>query len=276
MLGRQEICFTREDFLFVKNRADISFGYDDSIALGAFSEPLFRKYGAQTVESIDASDYEGASVIHDFNRPISRDLCGRFTLFVECGSIEHIYDVPRTIDNMSKLVADGGTILIVNLTNGYAGHGFYQFSPELFYSVFCEANGFSDTSICLIDLYDVGKWYYIRNPKLMGCRNVIAQGRPYFIFCVTRKVASKSPICAQQSDYETVEWKTQGHRHIGEHGRSIFSKLRPIVNPFLFQNVRSVYHARRSLRAFKKSAIRFDPDRISSEEFARVEQHGRP
>jgi hypothetical protein len=35
-----------------------------------FAEPLLKSLDASVVESIDASDYEGASIIADFNRPL--------------------------------------------------------------------------------------------------------------------------------------------------------------------------------------------------------------
>src|SRR3954468_346993 len=34
-----------------------------------FAEPLLRLLGAQQIRSIDASSYEGASIVHDMNRP---------------------------------------------------------------------------------------------------------------------------------------------------------------------------------------------------------------
>jgi hypothetical protein len=49
----------------------------DRIAEGAFAEPLFAALGAKQVSSVDASDYEGATFIHDFNEPLPSELRNR-------------------------------------------------------------------------------------------------------------------------------------------------------------------------------------------------------
>jgi hypothetical protein len=35
-----------------------------------FAEPLLKSFDANVVESIDASDYEGSTIIADFNKPL--------------------------------------------------------------------------------------------------------------------------------------------------------------------------------------------------------------
>ena len=43
------------------------------------ADPLWYALGAHEVLALDASDYEGADVIHDLNQPLPEDLQGRFT-----------------------------------------------------------------------------------------------------------------------------------------------------------------------------------------------------
>src|SRR5262245_44288381 len=43
-----------------------------------FAKGLFKLLGAQEVISIDTSDYEGASVIHDMNVPLPTEHNGRY------------------------------------------------------------------------------------------------------------------------------------------------------------------------------------------------------
>jgi hypothetical protein len=270
MLGRQEIFFTKEDFDFFCRRTGSAIQYGEDIGLGQFSEGLIRRFGCERIDSIDASGYEGASIVADFNRPIASDLHQRYSAFLDFGSIEHIYNVPQVIDNITKLLRPEGTALIATQANGYAGHGFYQFSPEFFYSVFSEQNGFRDTVVFLVDLQDTRMWHLIPEPKRIGRRNDIAQSRSYFIFCLTTKANGVDEIRVQQSDYQEDAWNTSGHSHMGRHGASLFSKARHFFNPFLFQNVRGWYYSRKSLRDFQKESIRFDPDRISRDAFARL------
>jgi hypothetical protein len=267
MLGRQEIFFTKEDFDFVNQRAKLRLDYDESIGIGQFAESLFRKFGATYVDSIDASDYEGASIIANFNKPLRSELRDKFTCFVDFGSIEHIFNIPQAIANISELLIGGGTVLIKTQANGYAGHGFYQISPELFYSAFSEANGFDDTVVFLVDLQDIARWHLVRDPRSLKKRNAIPEHRSYYIFCISTKRAKPSTFEVQQSDYERDAWQTKGHSHMGEYRRSTFSKLRHLINPFMFQNVRGRYYALLSYRNFKRETPSFDPDLISISAF---------
>jgi hypothetical protein len=264
MLGRQEIFFTKEDFDFVKRRAKLGLDYDDSIGIGQFAESLFKKFGAIYVDSIDASDYEGASIIADFNEPLRSELRDKFTCFVDFGSIEHIFNIPQAISNISELLVEGGTVLIKTQANGYAGHGFYQISPELFYSAFSEENGFVDTAVFLVDLQDIARWYLVHDPRSLKKRNTIPEHRTYYVFCISTKRVTPTMLRVQQSDYEGDAWRTKGHSHMGEYRRSTFSKLRHLVNPFIFQNVRGRYYALLSHRKFRHETPSFDPDLIST------------
>lgn len=267
MLGRQEIFFTKEDFEFIRRRSGLSPSYGQDIAIGQFAEGLFRRFGANRAESIDASAYEGASIVHDFNCPVPAEMHEKYTAFVDFGSMEHVYNVPQVVDNVARLLRIGGSAFIVSQANGYAGHGFYQFSPEFFYSVFCESNGFNDTVVCLVDLQDSRRWFLIPEPRRIGGRNEIPQSRTYFIVCFATKVRNVEQIRAQQSDYQDDAWTTSGHSHMGIHGASMFSKVRHLFNPFLFQNLRGSYYAAKTCRAFRRQTVRFDPDLVSAEEF---------
>jgi hypothetical protein len=270
MLGRQEIFFTKEDFEFVKRRAQLPIDYDDTVGIGNFAEPLFEKYGALQVDSIDASPYEGASIILDFNRPIPPTLHGRFTLFADFGSIEHIFDISQTVENIFALLAENGTVIMKTQANGYAGHGFYQISPEFFYSVFSEENGFADTFVFLVDLQNIKRWRLVPDPKQIGKRNVIPEHRTYYIFCFSTKKTCRNGINVLQSDYELSAWRTTGHTHMGGYRRSLFSKIRHRVNPFVFQNFRGRYYALKSQLQFDRDTPRFDPDVIAPTDFANL------
>jgi hypothetical protein len=270
MLGRQEIFFTKEDFEFFRTRTGMAVRYEEDIGLGKFSEGLFKQLGSKKIDSIDASSYEGASIIADFNRPIASELHKKYSMFIDFGSIEHIYNVPQVIENIAKLLRPEGTAFIMSQANGYAGHGFYQFSPEFFYSVFSKKNGFRDTVVFLVDSQNTRKWHLMPEPKRIRQRNDIPQSRTYFIFCLSTKTNDVEEIHAQQSDYEEDAWITSNHSHMGTPGSSLFSKVRHLFNPFLFQNIRGWYYSIKSLRDFQKHTIRFDPDLISREEFEKL------
>jgi transposase len=57
-----------------------------------FPEPLLKSFDASVVESIDASDYEGVTIIADFNKPLGDRHRGKFTSFIDFGAMEHIFN----------------------------------------------------------------------------------------------------------------------------------------------------------------------------------------
>jgi len=172
----------------------------------SYAEELLRALGAANLTSLDASDYEGADVIVDFNKPLPLTLAGSFSTYIDFGSMEHIFDVRQVILNINHILREHGTALILTICDGQAGHGFYQYSPEFFYTVFSEANGFANTNVYLIDADAYRYWYKVDPPSALG-RRVMTPVAPLLIACVTTKRHSVGDITAVQSDYANCYWR---------------------------------------------------------------------
>src|SRR6185503_5446286 len=107
-----------------------------------YAEPCFLSLGAKKVSSMDFSDFEGANFVHDLNKPVGQELKERFDLVYDGGTLEHVFNFPLALQNCMEMVKAGGHLFIHTGANGYCGHGFYQFSPELFYRALSPENGF--------------------------------------------------------------------------------------------------------------------------------------
>jgi hypothetical protein len=172
-----------------------------------FCEPLLKKcFGAGEVVSLDALPYDGAALIHDLNRPLP---AGRqFSAVLDFGCLEHVFNFPVAIDNVVASCRDGGHVLHVAPANNWCGHGFYQFSPELFFSLYSEARGFTGTQVFLVETDSPSRWYRLRNPLGTGKRiNVINRER-INVLVLTRKTSravASLDAAPQQSDY-VAEW----------------------------------------------------------------------
>lgn len=115
----------------------------DNYRFGDFSDSFLREFlDIKHLSIIDASDYEGADIIHDLNEPIPENLHARFDAVIDSGSLEHIFNFPIAIANLMNLVKIGGSLFLTTPANNLCGHGFYQFSPELMFRIFTEENGF--------------------------------------------------------------------------------------------------------------------------------------
>lgn len=160
---------------------------------------LLEHFGATCVDSWDYSDYEGANYIADMNKPLNERLATYDTV-IDAGSLEHVYNAPQALQNVSELCCDGGQILHMLPGSNYCGHGFWQFSPELFFSLYCEANGYTGTRVFLVNSYRTDTWYEVRKPE-NGRRALVITFTPTFVFCRTVKVRKGRHDSVQQSDY---------------------------------------------------------------------------
>ena len=207
---------------------------------------LMKHFGASLVHSFDNSGYEGATFIHDFNTPITNH--ETYDTVIDFGSLEHIYNVPQAFANVSALCAVGGQILHALPANNQCGHGFWQFSPELFYSLYSGANGYKETCVFLANVVDETHWYEVKPPTHGGRAEVISP-TPLVVLARTNKVGPLRQD-VQQSDYA----------HVWKHG-SVEDGLKDTVRrwPFLF---RIAFHGRQICRQLLPS-IAYRGSRLS-------------
>ncbi len=170
--------------------------------LGSYCEDLLKvHFGATSVESFDNSDYQNATHIADMNKPIK--IHDRYDTVIDGGCIEHIYNVPQALKNVSQMCMEAGQILHILPANNFCGHGFWQFSPELFFALYSEANGYRETQVFIADLANERFWYEVRKPQ-NGQRAHATSSTPLYALVRTRKTGVVTHENIQQSDYVYV------------------------------------------------------------------------
>jgi len=179
-----------------------------------YAEPLFYEFGAQSLESIDYDDYEGCTLTHDLNEPIPKEWCQRADIVFDGGTLEHVFNFPVAIANAMNLVKKGGFFVTCTPCNNYPGHGFYQFSPELFFRLFNDANGFQVNLMVLAEAKPKGRLYGVKDPAELGHRiSFSGQGALQLIMIARRKsiaeILKESP---SQSDYSHT-WQSAQSPH---------------------------------------------------------------
>lgn len=158
---------------------------------------------------MDISDYEGAAILHDLNKPIGAELKEKFTLVLDGGTLEHVFNFPTALANAMEMVETGGHLIVVTGGNNFLGHGFYQFSPELFYRAFSEENGFRVKRMIAAEVR--GKWYEVADPKKIKGRVELINEKQVYLMILAQKTANKPLFvkAPQQSDYVEM-WKSAG------------------------------------------------------------------
>jgi hypothetical protein len=212
MIGRQEL--TLDTIPLQRILSAFGISHDPEVArrvlteAGGFAEPLLKLLGAERTCSIDASAYEGASTVHDMNLPVPDGLKQSFSVVVDAGTLEHIFNFPTAIRNCMEMIEEGGHLLLMTPANNFTGHGFYQFSPELFFRIFSSSNGFEVVRAIVCETSPDASGYQVMDPARAGRRVELTTMRPTYLMVQARRV-QLGPVLArapQQSDYAAL-WK---------------------------------------------------------------------
>jgi hypothetical protein len=247
MLGRQTLFATPEEIgklaqyfgNSAKKNTDVSFS-------DGYAEPLFEILGCNTIDSIDFSDYEKATVLHNLNKPIPNHLKNKYTIIFDGGTMEHIFNIPVAFKNCMEMLKVGGHYLAITPANNMFGHGFYQFSPELFFSLFHPQNGFKIKKVML--LVDGAKdWYEVLNPETVKSRVFLKNDRPTNLMVIAEKIAEVdlTDLQVQQSDY-VYTWAVSDSNKEGkrfEKDSKAIYLYKKFVPAFLQRLARAIYDA---------------------------------
>ena len=117
---------------------------------GIGDDVLFRSLGFDQVVTTDNDDFESADVIFDLNSSgPPPELLNRFDVILDCGTLEHIFDLPNALNNICRMLKTGGRVIHISPSSNHIDHGFYMFSPTLFFD-FYSANHFEINTIQVI------------------------------------------------------------------------------------------------------------------------------
>jgi hypothetical protein len=173
---------------------------------------LFRSLGFSEVKSLDFSDYEGADHIFDLNQPNPLpDLVNAFDFILDGGTLEHVFHLPNALKAVSKMVRVDGRICHISPSRNHIDHGFYMFSPTLFWDYYhanrLDMNRFQMLRHNPAQTYPVNIYQY-----QSGCLDRVSYGgldnAMYVIHCVVTKTAqSTDDAIPQQFSYQEKAWK---------------------------------------------------------------------
>lgn len=198
-LGRQGVYMSPEEYSGFLDRLGTT------LKTHSHADDFFTAMGAEPFISMDASSYEGADLIHDINEPVTAELHSSFDTVIDGGTLEHVFNFPNAIRNCMQLVRPGGNLIMFTPWHNYSGHGFYQFSPELLYSVLSEQNGYRVERMLLVA---EGNWYSVREPQKIKKRVEIVTTDPVLLYVTAKRIEERLIFqdWPQQSDYSAA-WK---------------------------------------------------------------------
>jgi hypothetical protein len=211
-----------------------------------YADGLLTAMGASSVEALDASAYEGAARLHDLNEPVPAAWHEQFDLVLDGGTLEHVFNLPAALKSAMQMLKPMGRLVSITVPNNWCGHGFYQFSPELFFRACSPANGFSIVEMYVGDL-DGRRFHQVIDPAAAGERVQLWTTEPVFLLVHARRDAVRDVFATppQQSDY-VADWA--GAKTAGELRRYQAWKESPLLRPIRY--VRRRMLRRRHRRIF--------------------------
>jgi len=120
-----------------------------------FCDNFFKSLGFKQVDSTDFSNEQNPTFTHNMNTKI--EIQNKYDYIFDGGTIEHIFNIPQLFDNIVSLLNIDGVFCSITANNNFSGHGFYQFSPNLFKQCFTSRYGMElkEMYLCFADNYKI-------------------------------------------------------------------------------------------------------------------------
>lgn len=190
-----------------------------------YVEKLWEFFWCKNINSVDASDYENPTYIHNMNDEINNDLKNKFDIVFDGGSSEHIFNIPTVFNNYKKILKKWGYYIWVLPANNWCNHWFYQFSPDFFYRMFSDEAGYKTKIFVKIN----NNWYKVKDLKELNYPihfNLFLWKNPALLFIVSEKI--------KEDNMEIVPLQTIYNMHIWEKKED---KIKNDLNKFNFNKL---------------------------------------
>ena len=282
-LGNQEVWATYDDLK--KYFQEMKTDYIDAKEIKFHHSGLFRKdptlarisekfvharvffemLGISEYYDVDKYDTDDAIYEFDLNFPVPAQLHEKFSLIIDGGTAEHIFDIRQVMENILVMLRPGGCIVHISSYN--MDHGFYAISP-CFYFDFYKVNGFTDFSCYILQInpknllanYDQRNAFFEYSYG-MSLENLIDSDKHILVFFVAKRSQSKTSLkIPTQSIFDQSEDSfscTPPRDRKYTFDSVVPAILKPLLQPFrptIRYIYTLVYHARYH-RSHKKGKI---------------------
>jgi len=151
-----------------------------------------------------------------------------------------------------RLVEPGGHYIAVLPCNNNMGHGFYQFSPELFYRILVPENGFDLEVMYFMQRSGKPTFWKVPDPNELGVRVEFHSEKSGYLLLLARRIGDipSSRLKAFQSDYVSA-WEQQDDTLKLPMHEKIAFRLKHSLTPGIYEAIRSTYYRFAGNRSFR-------------------------
>lgn len=220
-LGKQDIWVDHDELRTIAKRCAFELKYDGPLDLvksqflknkAVVSDTyFFKSLGFDRVSSLDASDFEGANFVHDLNKvPTPSELCDRFDVIFEIGTLEHIFHLPNALTNIHNMLKVDGYVVHGSPCSNAFEHGFYLFSPCFFFDYY-GANGYEILDSFLFR-YKVNAKKQLTKCEILDCLPESEQlSMLSWIGSLDEKFYAINVIARKKAEAISGNWPQQGY-----------------------------------------------------------------
>jgi SAM-dependent methyltransferase len=183
---------------------------------------FLKAYCNVNYNCIDISDYEGANIVHDMNKPVPENLKNSFDFVFSGGCLDNVFNPVSLLQNTSKILKPGGRVM--HYETFVAVPGFYlSFSPEWFYSYYA-VNNFADCKVYVCHQTEKGETRTFYDTNLFEYKPAFTRHQDYDYFDAAMScagmmyvmvIAEKGndstddlhPIQIQYLDEKCIDWR---------------------------------------------------------------------
>lgn len=158
-LGKQSILFSYPALKAIAAHARFplaDLGLDAADERRLTDVEFFKLLGFDKVQSVEFGTTEGADYVWDLNYPVPTEWHANADFIYDGGTVEHIFHVPNCMDNICRMLKDGGRVAHEGGVSGAIDHGFYAIQPTL-YNDFYRANGF-EINLAMVSKLTLDTW----------------------------------------------------------------------------------------------------------------------
>lgn len=241
-LGLQDINFSKKQFFSIAQKKGFAINHETINPKTTSAKEnynyinnteFFKYMGFSEINSMDYSDYEGSNVLFDLNNSdLPDNMHERFDFILDAGTLEHVFHTPNALNNITSMCKVGGRIMHISPSSNQANHGFYSFSPTLFYN-FYNLNNFIFHRFLLCRLSLSAKALYtldLMSSSQFATDIIRLDSGIYYTICIVEKKESVSYIQIPQQSSFVKAWNQWGQgMNISNEGM-IRSRVIPILH----------------------------------------------
>lgn len=175
------------------------------------------------VDVFDRSDYEGANILVDLNRPLPEHYYEDYDVVYTGGCLDNVFNPVAVLLNSTKLLKEHGSVLHYESAANLIG-AFQYFSQEWFYSYYA-VNRFQDCQVFLLNHHSPGKTrfryhtdiyrytpYFTRAKDFDYLKSACSLNGVYYNMVIAQRgplsTSDNLPIQMQYIDNDCIDWRS--------------------------------------------------------------------